>query len=203
MGDIKAIQTEYKGYNFRSRLEARWAVFLDALGVPFEYEKEGYDLGEAGWYLPDFWLPQSQTWIEIKPKIKGVFSGFAKVDAFANQMSSLGDWSLALLFGSPYPWDYFGYVSFHGSLLPFPTLQFAQCCHPPCRAISLLVSSCDGGENLGVLDPPIIQHACSRSAPTMSWEMTKLKISGRTHLDNAYRAARSARFEHGQKGRTL
>lgn len=64
---IKAIETRYKGYNFRSRLEARWAVFFDALGVKWEYEKEGYDLGEAGWYLPDFWLPDLRCWVEIKP----------------------------------------------------------------------------------------------------------------------------------------
>lgn len=54
---IKAIETEYKGYRFRSRLEAKWALFFDKLGIAWEYEKEGYDLGEAGWYLPDFWLP--------------------------------------------------------------------------------------------------------------------------------------------------
>ena len=30
---IKAIETSYKGYLFRSRLEARWAVFFDALGL--------------------------------------------------------------------------------------------------------------------------------------------------------------------------
>lgn len=51
---IKAIETKYKGYNFRSRLEARWAVFLDTLGIKWRYEVEGYDLGELGYYLPDF-----------------------------------------------------------------------------------------------------------------------------------------------------
>lgn len=30
---IKPIKTQYKGYRFRSRLEARWAVFFDACGV--------------------------------------------------------------------------------------------------------------------------------------------------------------------------
>lgn len=63
---IKAIQTEYNGYKFRSRLEARWAVFFDALGVEYEYEKEGYDLGDLGYYLPDFWLPEHDAFIEIK-----------------------------------------------------------------------------------------------------------------------------------------
>jgi hypothetical protein len=67
--DIKAIETNYKGYRFRSRLEARWAVFFDSLGVKYEYEKEGYDLGELGYYLPDFWLPEVHggLWVEIKP----------------------------------------------------------------------------------------------------------------------------------------
>lgn len=56
--NIKAIETQYKGYRFRSRLEARWAVFFDALGVEWEYEAEGFDLGNEGFYLPDFWLPK-------------------------------------------------------------------------------------------------------------------------------------------------
>ena len=41
--EIKAIETVYNGYRFRSRVEARWAVFFDTLGVPYEYEKEGFD----------------------------------------------------------------------------------------------------------------------------------------------------------------
>lgn len=52
----KSIQTEYAGYRFRSRLEARWAVFFDACGVKWEYEPEGYDLGSGLYYLPDFLL---------------------------------------------------------------------------------------------------------------------------------------------------
>ena len=43
---IKPIETVYNGYRFRSRLEARWAVFFDQLGIKNEYEKEGFDLGE-------------------------------------------------------------------------------------------------------------------------------------------------------------
>ncbi len=34
MQSIKAIQTKYRGYHFRSRLEARWAVFFDAADMP-------------------------------------------------------------------------------------------------------------------------------------------------------------------------
>ncbi len=53
---MKVIQTEYKGYLFRSRLEARWAVFFDACGVDWEYEREGYILSDGSYYLPDFLL---------------------------------------------------------------------------------------------------------------------------------------------------
>lgn len=51
---IKPIETLYHGYRFRSRLEARWAVFLDSLGVKYEYEPEGFRLPDGSMYLPDF-----------------------------------------------------------------------------------------------------------------------------------------------------
>lgn len=63
---IKAIETHYKGYRFRSRLEARWAVFFDALEIQWDYEAEGYDLGSIGLYLPDFWMSKIEMWTEIK-----------------------------------------------------------------------------------------------------------------------------------------
>lgn len=68
MAQIKAIQTRYKGHHFRSRLEARWAVLLDSLGVPWEYEREGYVLPDGTQYLPDFWLPNEGIYLEIKGK---------------------------------------------------------------------------------------------------------------------------------------
>ena len=51
---IKPKETIYNGYRFRSRLEARWAVFFDSLGVKYEYEPEGFELPGLGGYLPDF-----------------------------------------------------------------------------------------------------------------------------------------------------
>lgn len=68
MTRIRAIQTRYKGHHFRSRLEARWAVLLDSLGVPWEYEREGYILPDGTQYLPDFWLPNEGIYLEIKGK---------------------------------------------------------------------------------------------------------------------------------------
>lgn len=51
---IKPIQTTYKGYRFRSRVEARWAVFFDAMGWEWEYEVEGFEMPDGTRYLPDF-----------------------------------------------------------------------------------------------------------------------------------------------------
>lgn len=63
---IKAIPTEYGGYWFRSRLEARWAVFFNAIGIPFRYELQGYNLDGIK-YLPDFYLPDIGQYFEVKP----------------------------------------------------------------------------------------------------------------------------------------
>ena len=59
------IQTNYKGYHFRSRLEARWAVFFDAAGMKWEYEPEGFDVNGRA-YLPDFYLPEFGCYFEVK-----------------------------------------------------------------------------------------------------------------------------------------
>lgn len=73
---INAIPTQYGGINFRSRLEAKWACFFDALGWTWDYEP----LDLAG-YIPDFLitvlgpspyasghdLPPQQMLVECKP----------------------------------------------------------------------------------------------------------------------------------------
>jgi hypothetical protein len=83
---MKAIETVYKGYRFRSRLEARWAVFFDALGLQWEYEPQGFDLGKGRLYLPDFRVrypgrddPRTprgdeafDAWFEVKPNLASI-----------------------------------------------------------------------------------------------------------------------------------
>lgn len=64
----KPIPTRYGGCFFRSRLEARWAVLFDYLGLRWLYEYEGFELGALGRYLPDFWFPDLTCWGEVKPK---------------------------------------------------------------------------------------------------------------------------------------
>ena len=82
MYNIQSTPTEYDGYVFRSYLEARWAAFFNALRVPYRYEPKWFDLGR--WrYLPDFWLPTLDAWIEIKPTPLHVIKVDAKLCRFA------------------------------------------------------------------------------------------------------------------------
>jgi len=75
---MKAIETTYKGYRFRSRTEARWAVFFDNLvGITeWQYEPEGFELDDGRTrYLPDFRVTHSElgdTWFEVKPQLGSV-----------------------------------------------------------------------------------------------------------------------------------
>lgn len=64
--DIKPIETVYNGYKFRSRAEARWAVFFDAAGINYMYEPEGLRFDDGTMYLPDFYLPDQKTFFECK-----------------------------------------------------------------------------------------------------------------------------------------
>jgi hypothetical protein len=61
--DPAGIPTLYKGVNFRSRLEARYAVLFDQLGWLWEYEPIDLD----GW-IPDFVIKgRRPILVEVKP----------------------------------------------------------------------------------------------------------------------------------------
>ncbi|WP_318209438.1 MULTISPECIES: hypothetical protein [unclassified Streptomyces] len=63
---IDAVPTVYGNTMFRSRLEADWAATLDVNGIAWQYEPETISLEPGALYLPDFWLPDLGTWIEVK-----------------------------------------------------------------------------------------------------------------------------------------
>lgn len=66
-GGLTPIETEYAGYKFRSRLEARWALYFDLCKIRWAYESEGFTLSDGQRYLPDFWLPDYNQFVEVKP----------------------------------------------------------------------------------------------------------------------------------------
>ena len=205
MGDLKAIETRYKGYRFRSRLEARWAVFFDALGVPWEYEKEGYRL-PSGLYLPDFWLPKQACWIEVK--------GDEPSDLELQLASELGEKTESRAF------------VFHGSLFlpddsfspPAPSAYFdgdypyCWCECLQCRSVGI---SFDGRSDRlpckecyfcamrrkGDTENPCPKHGegddtngCRRVSPNLD----KGYSAASPRIASAFGAAIAARFEHGE-----
>lgn len=194
---IKPIQTYYKGYHFRSRLEARWAVFFDALGLSWEYEPEGYDLGPAGYYLPDFWLPDLKYWIEIKPRhlrIDGWGSFETAEDptipAQCGALAAASQRPVYLLTGPPGSHE----QKWAGEMAPYLVFfgpsdeevvnaddyrQWCEC--PACGAIDL----CYGGKT------DRCYCGCGQWATSAS-----------ERISAAYAAARAARFEHGEQPST-
>lgn len=84
-GEIKPIETKYNGYKFRSRLEARWAVFFDAAGIRYEYEPEGFKSKKGICYLPDFYLPDENMYVEVKAPRKGVWRDLVKAIQFVGE----------------------------------------------------------------------------------------------------------------------
>jgi hypothetical protein len=93
---IKTIPTTYNNIKFRSRLEARWAVFFDQLGIKYLYEFEGFELENREWYLPDFYLPEYGIYCEVKPSIIEVNENINTFNEFAK-----GRYWLLLLVGTP------------------------------------------------------------------------------------------------------
>jgi hypothetical protein len=63
---IQAKPTEYAGVHFKSRLEARFAEWLDTIPTKWEYEP----VWEWGSYRPDFLISDLHLYVEIKPKAK-------------------------------------------------------------------------------------------------------------------------------------
>lgn len=69
--NIKAKATTWRGIEFRSRLEAKWAIFFTALRIKWSYEPKWVELPQARgpslFYKPDFFLPGLDLWVEVKP----------------------------------------------------------------------------------------------------------------------------------------
>jgi hypothetical protein len=103
---IAAIPTIYRGIEFRSRLEAKWATMFDQLEWPWEYEP--IDL--AG-YIPDFHIDfgERQFFIEIKPEMNNnqLYSAMAKAqdasDGCDEDLLVLGG-SIGMKFPSDHRW---------------------------------------------------------------------------------------------------
>ena len=167
---IKAIETKYKGYRFRSRLEARWAVFFEALGIEWAYEYEGFDL-PVGPYLPDFLL---RTYTKTR---------------ISTHLSQKG---IAL----PEHWDL--WVEIKGTKPSSVELMRIQQLAEGLRVVAMLIIGTPGTEVLYLTSKPS-QFPTQIPSIKNTTVWSNLLDLDRDVLASAYASARSARFEHGEK----
>ncbi len=197
---IKAIETIYNGYRFRSRLEARWAVFFDALGVEYEYEPEGFDLGDGTFYLPDFrikcWGTRGHLfdepfdlWIEVKGEMarkdaekiwKFVEMGWSndRIDKFAD---FIPEHRVLVIGNIPDPNTYAAQASDLGSYESNGTNVY------PWNYYTV-----DG--DYFAAYPAVDNGRFYLDGDDCNYQTMDLKI-----IRDAFREARQARFEHGEK----
>lgn len=102
-GIVAAVETEYANVRFRSRTEARWAVFFEKIGFKWIHEPQIYAL-KSGKYLPDFriTLPNEREYFcEVKPKPYAM--GDRKYDLVRyHELVNQEGISLLLLIGAPH-----------------------------------------------------------------------------------------------------
>jgi hypothetical protein len=58
-----------KSTHFRSNYEVLFAHFLQENGIKFQYEKRAVELGDYDFYIPDFFIPDSHLYVEIKGRL--------------------------------------------------------------------------------------------------------------------------------------
>ncbi len=197
MSEIKAIETRYKGFHFRSRLEARWAVFFDAMGWQWRYEPQGYDIG-GEYYLPDFWVDRI-GWVEVKGAL-GEFELARLLDASRHLPESLDGkraapgrnvraiaTKLLILGDIPDPVEPWAHLQFGVDGIDSVVWRFAILGIPGAFPLTDWLRSPTTPD----MYASIAAWASGRSA---TW------INPLRAVSAAYSAARSARFEHGQKG---
>jgi hypothetical protein len=167
---VHAIETQYAGCRFRSRLEARTAVFLDHMRIDWEFEPQGYDL-PSGRYLPDFRITTGRTEVpQFYIEVKG---GMPDTREFtvASEIN---------LYVAPL-------VIFSGDI---PRQRGAG-------TAWIMQQPDNGGEVTWTMTDP--EQAMLRTVYPVHGDVRRPETFGAVY-DNALTAARSARFEHGEKG---
>lgn len=205
------IETRYKGYKFRSRLEARWAVFFDSAGIEWQYEPEGFQ--SYGYsYLPDFYLPASRTWVEVKGSDQALREDHDKLVALldcSSPIPGINDSYMATQAES----DHARGLLILGSI---PERHFGLILHPIIQHHKGLIRT---WASFGSCDMPLLLVPRQRSwltemmqipadesgmeSDAKLWSVQHLSIKTASAIGPAikgYDDARQARFEHGQFG---
>lgn len=144
---IAAIPTTFAGVRFRSRLEAKWAAFFDAVEWPWEYEPHDLD-----GYVPDFLLrlPFGSVAVEVKPIAWDDTRSDAEVIDEARRKFLAWD-GPALIVGA-FVQERFGELRDDAIWTPAATFRCLDCGRPSfCaedNAWICRVNGCDGGRRI-------------------------------------------------------
>ena len=153
---------------------------MDTLGVPYEYEREGFVVtledGTARAYLPDFYLPSLKAWVEVKP-------GTPSHEEYEVAMSMKGQ------------------VFMFCGAVPDPAVVGEG--GPPDDVFDILIQ---GDSMYAWTECPMCGAIGIEFTAFADRIGCRCRFKGRTpngaspRLLAAYRAARGARFEHGECG---
>jgi hypothetical protein len=191
---FQPIETAYAGHLFRSRLEARWAVFMDHLGVQWRYEPQGYVVGtgeDTERYLPDFRLPEVGVWVEVKGAanerdLRVLTKAAHPVELGGLEHNEAGSGARILIL-SDVPYVDTGAIPLHQTM--WWNSERAQ--------VEIALSAW----GLGKLVPFLTPWAARTADPRLLTESPSLWLGGGhfgSKVLEAYDAARTARFEWGQ-----
>lgn len=183
---MKAIETTYRGYRFRSRLEARWAVLFDSIGATWEYEPEGYEHDDTC-YLPDFLLHGVKgldKGTDLYIEVKGVMNDMdaCKIDLFSKNKPTLVVGSI------PYANSIIDLMDEIENEMDVDITEHPE--WPPRNSTATI----NGGDF-----PVFIATGMHGGIYLISQYYGDVDVDEEKTL-SAYRAARGARFEHGEKG---
>lgn len=201
-----AIETHYNGYRFRSRLEARWAVFFDAIGIRYEYEPEGFVGGYGEYYLPDFYLSDYDVYVEVKGSDKQLERDAQKIEgAIDFQSTPISTAGLILLGPIPYKeWciPYFDLLYWHKGVCSTKCLFDIEASFEH-GAYYLEKNESQFWHMYGIdnyfdcgspLPPTVSVNAKYQDSHSILFLMKRPFQM----LNEAYKKAREARFEHGE-----
>lgn len=205
MTEIKPIETIYNGYRFRSRLEARWAVFFDAIGIRYVYEPEGFVGWNGTYYLPDFYLIDENVYAEVKGTDVQLMNDAHKfegtIDFCATPIATAG---LILLGNIPYREGcipYFDLLFWHKGVCSTKCLFDIDGFHHAEYYREKFASEYWENYNIKAYvdcGTPI-PNSVSVDAKYQNAENTCLSMKRPfQQINEAYAKARQARFEHGE-----
>lgn len=213
MQEIKAIETEFHGYRFRSRLEARWAVFFTKFGIEYQYEPEGFQVevgpDEVIKYLPDFYLPEYDIYAEVKGSDEALRRDGHKIGRCIDYNSTPISKGLIILGNVPDP----GLIAW-GNIPMFPYLYWHKgvvreyASFMRCRYEIKLRKIAIGNEKIfrelfSYLRDCVDEDIPEGTTINCLWTRSDMRSFDDSYFDDlreSYRAARQARFEYGEKG---